>query len=357
MGITKESMLFWEPINKGDTARVSELLDQHPGQLRAFGGICGGTLLHYAANTGSLDVVRLLVDRGIDVNTPGEDEGDLAICNAAGRGRVDIVQFLMGRGSKLDTSQSVRNPLIAAITAGRGRNEEDIMMRAPEVAEILLRAGIDHKPRYRAGLLKFVDAKEKARLWGALEIRAMLIALERSDAASFEIPFEAAAYKAIARKDAARVRELFDREPERITNRRGLFAKSKSSCAFGSWLHCAAINSSAEIAAFFLERGVDLNANQNGPAPIFTAARNGNVEVTAFLLKSGAALSVEKWGNPLIAAVNANAPAIAVMLLDAGMDHTATYDFAEGRLDAEGWALKRQHHEVADAIRDWRAAH
>ncbi|HYD86813.1 MAG TPA: ankyrin repeat domain-containing protein [Vitreimonas sp.] len=357
MGITKESIQFWEPINKGDTVRVSELLDEHPQQLRAFGGIAGGTLLHYAAGNGSLDVVRLLVDRGFDVNTPGENDGDLAICNAAGRGNVEIVQFLLEQGSKLDVSQSVRNPLIAAITAGRGRNEETIMMRAPEVAEILLRAGIDHKARYRQGWLKFIDAKEKARLWGALEIRAMLLARDRADATKFEIPFEAEAFKAVARKDAQRVRELFEAYPERIENKDGLRARSKMSTAFGSWLHCAAVNSSREIAAFFLERGVDIESNQCRHTPLFTAAQNGNAEVATFLIEAGAKLPVEDLRNPLIAAVNSNSPAIAVMLLDAGIDPTPTYDFGVGKHDAEGWARQRQHHEVADAIQHWRTTH
>lgn len=357
VGITKESMLFWEPINKGDIARVSELLDQYPEQVHAFGGIAGGTLLHYAAGNGSLDIVQLLVERGLDVNTPGENEGDLAICNAAGRGKIEIVEFLLRRGSKLDVSQSVRNPLIAAITAGRGRNEQTIMIRAPEVAELLLRAGIDHKARYRQGLFKFIDASEKARLWGALEIREMLSSRNKSEASRFGLPFEADAYKAISRRDADWVRALFTSNPERIENREGVFAKSKISCAFGSWLHCAAVNSSAEVAALFVELGVDVDSTQGGHTPICTAARNGNVDVVRFLLRSNAKLSVEEFQNPLFAAVNANSPEIAVMLLDAGMDPSPRYDCGVGQLDAERWAMHREYKEVADAIRNWRAAH
>ena len=83
---------FFEHVALGECDRVRAMLDRQPELIRAYRrppsdapaspptedslelpwGSLGGTVLHYAAKSGSLNMVRLLLDRGADVNAATE---------------------------------------------------------------------------------------------------------------------------------------------------------------------------------------------------------------------------------------------------------------------------------------------
>lgn len=67
-GITSVGLKFWRAIDARDVALLRQLFAEHPEQINAHSGIAGGTLLHEACSRGSLEVVRLLVELGCDVN-------------------------------------------------------------------------------------------------------------------------------------------------------------------------------------------------------------------------------------------------------------------------------------------------
>ena len=97
-----------------------------------------GSLLHYAAEWGSLEIVQFLVESGAEVNRLGGTFDCPAITYAAYEGKLDIVRYLVASGSKLDTSHALRNPLLNAAKEGHY-----------EVVEYLLSAGIDPHATYR----------------------------------------------------------------------------------------------------------------------------------------------------------------------------------------------------------------
>lgn len=89
------------------------------------------TPLIEAAANGHLDVVRLLVENGADVNLKGEAwEGPLHF--AAERGHVEIVQFLLDHGADIWLFKPHNTPLHSAARGGQ-----------LEVARILLAHGAD----------------------------------------------------------------------------------------------------------------------------------------------------------------------------------------------------------------------
>lgn len=91
----------------------------------------GVDLLTWAAAGGAADAVRLLLDRGADV-----DGG--ALHAASGQGHLDVVQLLLTAGADVDRRDphTGRAPLHAAVTAGPRSD-------APELVRVLLAAGAD----------------------------------------------------------------------------------------------------------------------------------------------------------------------------------------------------------------------
>ncbi|KAF8246227.1 ankyrin, partial [Wilcoxina mikolae CBS 423.85] len=65
------------------------------------------TALHHAAGNGHLDTVRLLLDKGADIEAKYRDwygTSRTALHNAAGNGHLDTVRLLLDRGFEIHTS-------------------------------------------------------------------------------------------------------------------------------------------------------------------------------------------------------------------------------------------------------------
>ena len=78
----------------------------------------GSTALYQAAETGRLPIVRLLVERGADVNLPGRS-GITPLAAAAYMGSAPIVEFLMEKGADPKVIDDTQKAAIV-YAAGRG---------------------------------------------------------------------------------------------------------------------------------------------------------------------------------------------------------------------------------------------
>jgi uncharacterized protein len=130
-----------------------------------------GTWLHYAAAYGNVDVAKYLVEKGFDINAHDNHFGIAPLAGACGNGNAEIVRFLLDQGAMMDVSDSARNPLWSAVIG-----------RSPEVARMLLEAGINTSTRYRLtdAVQEDLDAVAFAVLQGETEI-AHLVALWDSE--------------------------------------------------------------------------------------------------------------------------------------------------------------------------------
>jgi ankyrin repeat protein len=102
---------------RGRLNQLAKLLDQDPSLMNRrwaeldFGGTAmrrlqlqGGTLLHVAAEYCNVDAVRLLLDRGADVNAPAEGTGQTPIFHAASQfddKGLAAAELLIDRGADL----------------------------------------------------------------------------------------------------------------------------------------------------------------------------------------------------------------------------------------------------------------
>ena len=89
----------------GSIERAEALLRKNEEELRNKLNINGAsatsseTPLVSAVDSGNLELVQLLVDRGADPNKPSKD-GMTALHSAAGFNRVDLVKYLLAKGAK-----------------------------------------------------------------------------------------------------------------------------------------------------------------------------------------------------------------------------------------------------------------
>jgi ankyrin repeat protein len=151
---------FFEACALGRPGRVSELLAQSPGLVDEYSAD-GFTALGLAVFLGHLDVARMLVERGADVNLPSRNALRVApLHSAVASGKVELLDLLLSHGAKPDCAEAVdATPLHSA--AGHGSRE---MVRR------LLAAGADRDCRTKDGK----TAADLAREYGHAELAAEL---------------------------------------------------------------------------------------------------------------------------------------------------------------------------------------
>lgn len=123
-------------IKDGDLKKVIKLIGTDKESLNFFTGVFG-TWLHVAASNGKMNIVKYLIELGIDVNKRSGTYDGNALNEAASEGHVEIVRYLLLCGSQLDVSEPQRNPLFGAITDGY-----------VEIAKLLIESGIDIHVKY-----------------------------------------------------------------------------------------------------------------------------------------------------------------------------------------------------------------
>lgn len=122
-------------IIDGDIKKVKALLEVNKELLNVT--TVFGTWLHVAASEGRLDVVKYLVELGVNINLRGGIFEGSPIKEAVSEGHIEIVKYLLSCGAELDVSEPQRNPLFGAITDGY-----------VEIAKLLIDSGIDIHVQY-----------------------------------------------------------------------------------------------------------------------------------------------------------------------------------------------------------------
>jgi ankyrin repeat protein len=148
-------------IKKGDLSGVENLINANRESLNMMTPF--GTWLHVAATFGKLDIIKFLIDAGIDVNRYGGTFDGGAINHAAAEGHIYVVEFLLENGAVLDVSESKINPLFAAIYGGH-----------LNIVKLLINKGIDFKIKYTSDTMENMDALAFAKERGQTQIAEYL---------------------------------------------------------------------------------------------------------------------------------------------------------------------------------------
>lgn len=87
---------FLAAVFLGDQTRVAAMLGLHPELATTIEGR-GDQPIHHAARNGDLEIVKLLLDHGADVDAMSERRNSVLYC-AAGHGHGDTMKLLLDRG-------------------------------------------------------------------------------------------------------------------------------------------------------------------------------------------------------------------------------------------------------------------
>ena len=91
-----ETQMLWA-VKTGDIGKVKELLDKYPDAVN----VSGGKLLQSAARFGKANIVKLLIERGVDVNDMGgEGMTPLATAKDVDYDNDDVIQILEAAGAE-----------------------------------------------------------------------------------------------------------------------------------------------------------------------------------------------------------------------------------------------------------------
>lgn len=148
-------------IKNGQIEIVEDLIGSNNDRLHITTPF--GTSLHVAATHGQMEIAKLLIRLGADVNRKGGVSGGSALNQAASAGHIDLVHLLLSSGAELDVSEPERNPLFSAIYGGHF-----------EVAKLLIEHGIDIHVQYNGDSMKHMDAFAFAIERGQKEIANLL---------------------------------------------------------------------------------------------------------------------------------------------------------------------------------------
>ncbi|XP_041370018.1 E3 ubiquitin-protein ligase MIB2-like isoform X2 [Gigantopelta aegis] len=139
---------FLEATKESDVEKVKKVLERFPKLVtaRPDNGI---TCLHIAANDGKLEIVKLLVEKGFDVNAK-DLSGNTALLKALKKKHIDVSRFLIETGTDLEISNdNGQSAMHCAVYAGNPSLVRDLMMRACDVNVVV------SKPKQ--GMLKLMS--------------------------------------------------------------------------------------------------------------------------------------------------------------------------------------------------------
>ncbi|HZO61622.1 MAG TPA: ankyrin repeat domain-containing protein [Gaiellaceae bacterium] len=266
-------MLAYRAVEDGDRDRLEELLDRHPELVRTR-GTNGNDLLGMA---GDLESVRLLIERGADVNR-GNDYGWTKLHQAGYSNDRPLAELVLAAGARTDLSArgDGGTPLVAALFWGH-REVVDLLGVAPR--NLRVAAGL--------GLVELIDELIGKPAAGAhrgfYRPHGGFPAWEPSDDPR-EILDEALVWAAKAGRVAA-----IDRLVE-------LGADVESDPYRGTPLAWAAVNGRRDAIRRLVELGADPNGrgtfggptHGEGVPPLHLAAQSGQEAAVDLLLELGA---------------------------------------------------------------------
>jgi ankyrin repeat protein len=325
-----------EAARAGDLGTVTEILDRHPEKLQVRTRPYEWTLLHHAGHTGHVEVVDLLLQRGLDANTLETGDSTTAMHWAAANGHLGVVrrladaggdvvgrgddhalevigwatcwaechaavaEFLVSRGARhhifsaiaMNDADEVRriageNP--GALNARLTRNDDHrtplhhaVLKSLPDMVSLLLELGadplaVDGSGQPAATCATTPDADRAVMR----AIRAMTMA-ELSSAARGHRPAQSSTMDLVAALALAD----WDGADQLVRESPALLVSS------GGVLHLMAKRNDVAAVQWLLERGADPNGRWSHwdaeVTPLHLASAQGHTEVVRLLLEAGA---------------------------------------------------------------------
>ena len=227
--IAKVKRQLYAAISDGDAKTFASLIDRVDQKER------DDFLLYVLSQSDQqpLEIVRILIDKGADINQPSSSQ--TALMRAADKGYAEIVSLLLAKGAQVNTKTDDGTALMEAVTSG-----------SAEVMKLLLAAGADVNAVHRTG-----------------DQALMMAARQRS-------------YRNPSAEPSAEIVQL-------------LLDHGADPNARGDWQRTALMsaNTAAKV-KLLVAKGADVNLkDEYGETPLMHAASRGDAAVVSALLESG----------------------------------------------------------------------
>lgn len=157
MECKERAVKIYDLIKNGDTEQAKEIMLTDKTMLDFVTPY--GTWLHVAARAGELEMIKFLVESGMDMNINEGVPKSAPIAHAASEGEIHIVEYLLECGASLDVSEPNKNPLFSAIYGGH-----------LNIVKMLVQNGIDYSVKYTGDRMQDIGAYEFAIERGQLDI-------------------------------------------------------------------------------------------------------------------------------------------------------------------------------------------
>lgn len=231
-----------------------------------------GFPLYAAALAGRLEIARVLLDRGADVNAETMGFHCTALAAASAYGRLDMVKLLIGRGAKVNMTLPLKQRLNLITSHSIFRKE-------------------DTSKAYRHG-----SALQAASFAGYLDVVRLLCDTE-ADLDFSDGRFGPAIQAATIAGELEIVRFLVERGAKLNT----------VAGAYGTCLQAAAFHGHIEILGLLIQAGAEVNLGGGLLGyPVIAAAAGRNVEAIELLIDAGAQINstTAYVGSALTAAIS-----------------------------------------------------
>ncbi|KAI1504861.1 hypothetical protein F5X99DRAFT_431896 [Biscogniauxia marginata] len=327
---------------QANEARVCDILAEEPPWTSATDHDALRQALQKVAARGKLSIVRLLLDRGAEVNVKRENESP-AIVKAAEGGHATVVSELLVHGADPDArTRSGQTALFSACLRGHDKT-----------VEVLLNGGASIEARDKEGrspLLFLASEKPTKAKWTVDTLK--LLVEKGADLEVKDHIGRTPLLWAATNGNLGLARVLLESRADiSATNHRGrtplhLAAESNdkthredmvkllishganpSAVSDGGWtpLHNATQSGHIDIVRLLLDAKANLNAElSNGMTPLHWAAFNGEEEIVRLLLeKPGINLAIKDGFDrtPMLCAAEKNHPEIVQLLSPARSAH------------------------------------
>jgi ankyrin repeat protein/beta-lactamase regulating signal transducer with metallopeptidase domain len=285
--------------------------------------------LGWAAWNGDLPTMRVLIAGGADVDLTNGVNGETALIFAASQGKRDAVTFLLDNKASIEAKSTTRNALIAAACAAQFETARTLVDRGADVngrtqsqtalgcaaqrgdvefIRFLLDRGADINATNENGFSPLHLALENSREIDKAVASALLLINRGANVnATLSDYVSTPLDRAVGIGLIEVVRALLDK---------GANPNKGSGQALNRAL---SPRPNADIALLLIEKGADVNAIGEGPAPLLLAVRSRQVSVVRALLAKGADPNFggrSPGTTPLRAA--ADSPEIQQLLIQAG---------------------------------------
>ena len=248
-------------VSNNNSKEVKKLLKKNPYLKQE---VFGGPALYNASENGHLEIVKILINAGVDVNLPVEN-GLTPLHISSHKGHVEVVEALIKAGAKVDSKISDdKTPLHISSHEGHVK-----------VVEALIKAGASPNFARKNGATPLHIASSK----GYLEVVEALI--------------KAGADPNLAQKDGITPLHIASQEGYGkivdVLLNAGAKVDSKISDDGKTPLHLASLRGRVEIVEALIKAGAKVDSKiLDDKTPLHIASEEGHVEVVEALIKAGA---------------------------------------------------------------------